>query len=82
MERGECVSGGREVVRSSFLCFLTLGPQGAVWGAVSIGRGSFRRDAPMLMVAWRLMTSGVSGVRVDASSEFASWIASPSSPTT
>lgn len=66
------------MVRSSFLCFLTLGPQ----GAVSIGRGSFRRDAPMLMVAWRLMTSGVSGVRVDASSEFASWIASPSSPTT
>ena len=40
------------------------------------------RDAPMLMVAWRLMTSGVSGVRVDASSEAASWIDSPSSPTT
>ena len=38
-------------------------------------------NAPMLMVAWRLMTSGDSGVSVEASRVSASWIDSPSSPT-
>jgi len=46
------------------------------------GEASDRGDAPMLIVAWREMTSGESGVSVLASSVSASCTESPSSPTT